>query len=90
MSYTRADGDIHRYEIRVRGRLDDRRSAWFDGLPLAPGANGTTLIETGAVDQAALHGLLRQVRDAGLPLISVTRIDPTPADQGLSTTGSER
>jgi hypothetical protein len=77
MTHARAGNDTKRYEIRVRGRLDDRWAAWFDSHALAPGASGTTLIETGAVDQAALHGLLRQVRDAGLALISVTQIDPT-------------
>ena len=77
MTHTSPDGDTDRYQIRVRGRLDDRWSAWFDGLLVAQGPDGTTLIEAEAVDQAALHGLLRQVRDAGLALISVTRIDPT-------------
>ena len=76
MTNTNPDGSTDRYEIRVRGRLDDRRSAWFDGLHVAPGPDGTTLIKAEAVDQAALHGLLRQVRDAGLALISVTRIEP--------------
>ena len=77
MTHPSRDGTTDRYEIRVRGRLDDRWSAWFDGNLVAPGADGTTLIEAEAVDQAALHGLLRQIRDAGLALLSVTRIDPT-------------
>jgi hypothetical protein len=70
-------GDTDRYRITVRGRLDHRWSAWFDGLVLGRQPDGTTVIETEAVDQAALHGLLRQVRDAGLGLISVTPLDPT-------------
>jgi hypothetical protein len=78
MSGTNPAGDTHRYEIRVSGRLGVRWSAWFDGQEMTPQADGTMVIEAEAVDQAALHGLLRQVRDAGLGLLSVTRIDPTP------------
>jgi hypothetical protein len=68
--------DTNRYEIRVNGRLDDRWSVWFDGLALTSQQDGTTVIEAAGIDQATLHGLLRQVRDAGLRLISVTHIDP--------------
>jgi hypothetical protein len=77
MTDTNTGGDAGRYEIRVRGRLDARWSSWFDGHVLTPQPDGTTVIEALALDQASLHGLLRQVRDAGLGLISVTRIDPT-------------
>jgi hypothetical protein len=59
------------YEIRVQGRLDVRWSAWFDGMEVATDDGGCTLIR-GRVDQAALHGLIQQVRDLGLPLLSVT------------------
>jgi hypothetical protein len=69
-------GDASGYEIRIQGHLDDRWSAWFDGLGIAVRTDGTTVITAPAIDQAALHGLLRQVRDAGLRLISVTRIEP--------------
>ena len=61
------------YEIRVRGHLDARWAAWFDGLSLTHQGDGTTLIQGTVVDQAALHGLLGKVRDLGLPLIAVTR-----------------
>ena len=77
MTSTSPEGDTTRYEITVKGRLDARWSAWFDGLVVRPQPDGTTIIEADAIDQAALHGLLRQVRDAGLALDSVTRIDPT-------------
>jgi hypothetical protein len=63
-----------RYEIRIEGHLDDRWAAWFEGLTLTREADGATLLTGSVVDQAALHGLLRQVRDLGMPLISVIRV----------------
>ncbi len=65
------------YEIRISGHLDARWTVWFDGLTLAPDPDGTTLIQGVLADQAALHGVLQKLRDAGLPLLSVTRIDIT-------------
>jgi hypothetical protein len=65
-----------RYEIRLKGHLDSRWAAWFDGLSLTNESNGTTLLCGPVVDQAALHGLLQKVRDIGLPLVSVTQIQP--------------
>ena len=65
-----------RYEIRVKGHLDTRWAAWFDGLALSHGSDGTTLLRGPVVDQAALHGLLSRVRDLGLPLISLIQVDP--------------
>ncbi len=59
------------YEIRVKGHLDARWSAWFDGMSLTNDSDGTTLIHGPVVDQAALHGLLQKLRDVGLPLVSV-------------------
>ncbi len=69
-----------RYEIRLTGHLDARWAAWFDGLSLSHERDGTTVIHGPVVDQAALHGLLRKVRDVGLPLISVVRVDPDDPD----------
>jgi hypothetical protein len=63
------------YEIRVSGRLDARWTVCFDGMALAHDQDGTTLISGSVADQSALHGVLQRLRDAGLPLISVTRID---------------
>ena len=68
------------YEIRLKGRLDRRWAAWFDGLSLTPESAGTTLIHGPVADQAALHGLLTKVRDLGLPLLSVTRVGPLGSD----------
>jgi hypothetical protein len=80
MSKTRAStGDspeTGRYEVRVKGHLDSRWAAWFDGLTVTRAGDGTTVIHGSVVDQAALHGLLQKVRDIGLPLISVIHVDP--------------
>ena len=64
------------YEIRLKGHLDSRWSAWFDGLSIARCGDGTTLIHGPVADQAALYGLLQKTRDLGLPLISVNHADP--------------
>ena len=69
-----------RYEIRLRGRLDSRWAAWFDGLSLSNESDGTTIIGGPVADQAALHGLLQKVRDLGLPLVSVTQLEPGQPD----------
>lgn len=64
------------YEIRLRGHLDARWAAWFDGLNLTCEGDGTTRICGPVIDQAALHGLLQRVRDIGLPLLAVSRVAP--------------
>ena len=65
-----------RYAIRVKGHLDTRWAAWFDGLTLTDSSDGTTIIHGSVADQAALHGLLQKIRDLGLPLISVNPVAP--------------
>ena len=65
-----------RYEIRLKGHLNARWAAWFDGLSLTRENDGTTTIHGLVPDQAALHGLLAKVRDLGLPLVSVTHFEP--------------
>jgi len=79
MSAMSADGHHGhgRYEIRVKGHLDTRWAAWFDGLAIAHGSDGTTVIHGPVADQAALHGLLQKIRDLGLPLISLNHVDPS-------------
>lgn len=64
------------YEIVVDGHLSARWSAWFDGFAIAGQADGTTVLRGLVVDQAALHGLLQRLRDLGIPLISLTPLDP--------------
>lgn len=68
--------DPRRYEIRLDGHLGPKWAAWFDGLTLVTEDGGTTAIRGEVVDEAALHGLLRKVRDTGLRLLSVTWIQP--------------
>ena len=68
------------YQIRVKGRLGPRWAGWFEGLTIAPAGDGDTLLTGPVVDQAALYGLLRRVRDLGLPLLSVMRLEPGYAD----------
>jgi hypothetical protein len=66
-----------RFEIRVRGLLAPRWADWFDGFVLTPVGDGTTVLEGHVADQAALHGVLRQLADLGLPLLSVAPTGPT-------------
>ncbi len=68
------------YEIRIKGHLDGRWAARFEGMTLTLEEKGDTLLVGPVVDQAALHGLLRKVRDLGMPLISVTRTRSGQAD----------
>jgi hypothetical protein len=68
------------YEIRLKGHLDDRWAGWFEGMSITRADNGETLVRGPVVDQAALFGLLRRVRDLGLPLLSVMQVDPQQAN----------
>ncbi len=64
------------YQIRVKGHLGPQWSEWFGGLSITLEDGGDTLLTGPVVDQAALHGLLRKVRDLGMPLISAIRVEP--------------
>jgi len=85
MSETHALPEYHDesglYEIRLKGHLDDRWAEWFGGLTITLEDNGDTLLTGPVVDQAALHGLLKKVRDLGMPLVSVRPLEPSQADQ---------
>ncbi len=69
------------YEIRVEGHLEPQWEEWFAGLHVSLEATGDTLLRGPLVDQAALYGVLKRMRDLGLPLVSLHRIGPEPADQ---------
>ncbi len=62
------------YQIRIGSQLGEQWTEWFDQMTLTQADNGDTLLTGPVVDQAALHGLLRRVRDLGLPLISVIQV----------------
>jgi hypothetical protein len=66
------------YQIRINGHLDSQWTDWFGGLSITLEDNGDTLLTGLVVDQAALHGLLKRVRDLGLPLVSVSPVEPGP------------
>lgn len=63
-------------QIRLHAHLEPRWAAWFDGMTLTQHSDGSTVIHGSVADRAALHGLLQKVRDIGLPLVSVTHVDP--------------
>ncbi len=63
------------YQIRIQGHLGRQWTEWFEGLTITLDDNGETLLTGPVVDQAALHGLLRKVRDLGMPLLSVIRLE---------------
>ena len=70
------------YQIRIKGQLGDQWSDWFEGLTITLEEDGNTLLSGPVLDQSALHGLLKRVRDLGMPLISVNRIEPEQVDAG--------
>lgn len=63
------------YQIRIKGHLDREWTDWFEGLTIQLTDNGETLLTGPVVDQAALHGLLRKVRDVAMPLLSIVHIE---------------
>ena len=83
MSETHALPEYHDesglYEIRLKGHLNDRWVDWFGGLTITLEDNGDTLLTGPVIDQAALHGLLKKVRDLGMPLVSVSPLEPGQA-----------
>jgi hypothetical protein len=68
------------YQIRIKGHLSIQWADWFGGLSITLEDNGDTLVTGPVIDQSALHGLLRKVRDLGMPLLSIIRMDPDHAD----------
>ena len=68
------------YEIRIKGHLANRWASWFEGLTITALDNGETLLTGPVIDQAALYGLLKKVRDLGMPLLSVIHVEPEQVD----------
>jgi hypothetical protein len=68
------------YKIRIKGHLDPEWSDWFEGLTVTLEEDGETLLTGPVIDQAALHGLLKKVRDLGMPLLSVCPVEHGQAD----------
>ena len=68
------------YQIVIKGHLDSEWSEWFEGLNIIKVDNGETILSGPIIDQTALHGVLIKIRDLGLPLLSLTRIDPDISD----------
>jgi len=62
------------YQIRIKGQLDSQWTDWFEGLTITLEEDGDTVLTGPVVDQAALHGLLKKVRDLGLPLVSINQV----------------
>ena len=69
------------YQIRVKGHLGHEWTDWFEGLTIMLEEDGDTLLTGPVIDQAALHGLLKKVRDLGMPLVSVSPLEHSQADQ---------
>ena len=72
------------YEIRIKGHLGQQWTDWFEGLAITLEENGDTLLTGPVVDQPALHGLLKKVRDLGMPLLTVNRLESNQVDVGTS------
>ena len=69
------------YHIRITGHLDDEWADWFGGASVEPEQDGNTLLICQVIDQSTLHGLLRRIRDLGMPLISINRVGPSVTTQ---------
>ena len=64
------------YQIRIEGHLGPQRMDWFEGLTITLQEDGNTLLSGPVVDQSALHGILKKIRDLGMPLLFVNSIGP--------------
>ncbi len=69
------------YQIRLQGHLGRRWADWFGGMAITLEENGDTLLTGPVADQAALHGLLKKVRDLGMPLVSINRVEQEKGDK---------
>ena len=78
------------FQIRIKGHLSHQWINWFEGLTITLEEDGDTLLTGPVVDQAALHGLLKKVRDLGLPLISVNRVQANEIHPHRSQKGDQK
>jgi len=69
------------YQIRIKGHLGQQWTDWFEGLTITLEENGDTLLTGPVIGQPALHGLLKKVRDLGMPLLAVNRVEPGRAEE---------
>ena len=79
----RSKPDVNRpmvYQIRIKGHLGQQWMSWFEGLTITLEVEGNTLLTGPVIDQAALHGTLKKVRDLGMPLLSVNSVGPDQTD----------
>jgi NADPH:quinone reductase-like Zn-dependent oxidoreductase len=83
-------GQLLIYQIRLKGHLDCQWTDWFGGLAVTLEDNGETLLTGPVIDQAALHGVLKKVRDLGMPLLSINRVKPSPANAETTMTAREK
>ena len=82
---TTDESDPGRYEIRIKGHLDERWADWLEGMAFTHESNGTTHLSGPLTDQAALHGVLNRLRDLGIPIISVQHVEPIEQNHGEET-----
>jgi hypothetical protein len=75
------------YQVRIKGTLGKRWSDWFDGFTIIPQADDETLLTGSVTDQISLHGLLSKIRDLGLSLLSVERVEAAPSTEEQSFKG---
>jgi hypothetical protein len=73
------------YQIRIKGHLGSQWAEWFEGLTITLEEDDNTLLTGTVIDQAALHGLLKKVRDLGIPLLSINSVGISPQDNEQST-----
>jgi len=74
-------GQMMLYQIRIKGHLGQQWMNWFEGLTISLEEDGNTLLSGPVVDQSALHGILKKIRNLGMPLLSVNSIEPNQASK---------